>query len=144
MLLSVTVEGYMERRWEVHYCWDTCKVWMGQCQSYVERMYRAKRTHNVERMYRTKRTHKQQSWCYTTTITTKSCHMIKKKHILKVAVLQNLKLLGGKTHVVSSKYQYNQSGTLNLTIISFRLSSISLWLPYDANSFYIKLDEGCK
>jgi hypothetical protein len=26
MLLSVTVEGYMEQRWEVHYCWDICKV----------------------------------------------------------------------------------------------------------------------
>jgi hypothetical protein len=29
--------------------------------------------------------------------------MVKKKHILKVVVLQNLKFLGGKTHVVSSK-----------------------------------------
>jgi hypothetical protein len=44
------------------------------------------------------------------------------KHILKMAVVQNLKLLREKTHVVSSTCQYNLSRTLNLTIISFSLS----------------------
>jgi hypothetical protein len=39
-----------------------------------------------------------------------------------MAVVQNLKLLREKMHVVSSTCQYNPSRTLNLTIISFSLS----------------------
>lgn len=43
-----------------------------------------------------------------------------------MVVVQNLKLLRDKTDVVSSTCQYNLSGTLNLTIISFSFSSVTL------------------
>jgi hypothetical protein len=46
MLLYFTVEGYMKERWQVHYCWDTCKIWNGQCQLYVVDVRRKEETKN--------------------------------------------------------------------------------------------------